>query len=69
VLAQIKIALAARGRLDILVECTKRHFVEGKAWIAASLFLELVRKGRLDVIFCFCTFLQDPAGMLAMLGM
>ena len=57
-LAQIKIALAMRGRMDILVECTKRHFVEGKAWVAAALFLELVRKGRPDVSSCFFTLIQ-----------
>ena len=49
VLAQIKVALAEHGHMDIVVACVKSCIQGGLAWVAAALSLELLRKGRLDV--------------------
>lgn len=46
---QIKIALWEHGHADIVKECVKKCIEDGHAWVAASLSLELLRKGRLDV--------------------
>ena len=35
--------------MDVVVECTKSCIQGGLAWVAASLSLELLRKGKLDV--------------------
>ena len=46
---QIKIALVEHGHADIVKECVKKSIEDGYAWVAASLSLELLRKGRLNV--------------------
>lgn len=46
---QIKIALVEHGHADIVKECVKKSMEDGYAWVAASLSLELLRKGRLNV--------------------
>ena len=46
---QIKIALVEHGHADIVKECVKKSIEDGHAWVAASLSLELLRKGRLNV--------------------
>ena len=46
---QIKAALAEHRRLDLVRECVEKCLETGYAWVAASVSLELQRKGGLQV--------------------
>ena len=46
---QIKAALVEQGRLDLVRACVEACLESGHAWVAASVALELQRKGGLQV--------------------
>ena len=48
-MVQIKAALAEYGRLEWVKQCVEMCIETGHAWVAASVSLELQRKGGLQV--------------------
>lgn len=52
-LLQIKLSLLEHGAFEAVKECVKKCIEMGHAWVAAAMCLELLRRGKIEVLRFF----------------